>query len=336
MSEDKCFLDWIAKSGSGLLVTGRDNRALMDMIRTAKPDRDAEWAQMMAGLKPVPLWEGGAPGYVRQHGKDSAVYFMCDTDDVPGIGRDESEQREPSISFYPDVREGKPRGVVIVSAGGGFIYKSVWEAAPVAKKFCDYGFAACILDYRVQPFTLQDGLSDLQRAIRLLRCRAKAYNILPDKICCLGFSAGGILSSLAGTKFDSGDPAATDPIERVSCRPDAVVQCYSAFSMAGIRGGGLGFSFEAQNGRAEYSPEKNIRCDCPPFFLWETANDDPRHILSFGRELSDYGVPFELHIFPEGDHGCGLADGSDVNTPHFRSTSRWSDMACEFLENLEF
>jgi acetyl esterase/lipase len=336
MHEDKSFLDWIAKSGSDLRITGRDDRALMEMIRSAKPERDREWAQMMAGLMPIPLWEGGAPGYIKAHGRDSAVYFMSATDDVPGIGSEEGGQREPSVSFYPNMRGGKPRGVVIVCAGGGFIYKSVWEAVPVAQKFYDYGFAACILDYRVQPFTVQDGLHDLQRAIRLLRYRAKEYNILPDKICCLGFSAGGILSSLAGTKFDCGDPAAADPIERESCRPDAVVQCYGAFSMAAVRGGGLGFSFEAQCGRAEYSPEKNIRSDCPPFFLWETGNDDPRLILNFGRELSDYGVPFELHIFPEGDHGCGLADGSDIHTPFFRSTSRWSGMACEFLENLRF
>jgi hypothetical protein len=115
-----------------------------------------------------------------------------------------------------------------------------------------------------------------------------------------------------------------------------VVQCYGAFSTSEIRGGGLGFSFASQNGRSEYSAEKNIRSDCPPFFLWETVNDDPRVILNFGKELTVYGVPFELHIFPEGEHGCGLADGSDEHTPYFRSTSRWSAMAAEFLENLKF
>jgi acetyl esterase/lipase len=327
------YMDWLLSPHARAM--DKPDKELMEWIYNAKPLRDAEWAEMVKGMKRIPLWEEGAPDYALQHGPPP-LFFMCDAEDVPNRTQAEYDKQQPSVLICPKKREGRPRGMVIISAGGGFVYKSCWEAAPVARRFYEYGFATCILDYRVQPFSLQDGLMDIQRAIRLLRHNAQVFNILPDKICCLGFSAGGILSSLAGVKFDYGYPDAEDPIERFSCRPDAVIQCYGAFSVAGQKGHGLGFSFYKQNSRVEISAEKNIRRDCPPFFLWETIADDPRNILRFAGELTDFGVPFELHIFPESEHGCGLADGSDEHAPYARSTARWSRMAAEFLENLQF
>ena len=84
------------------------------------------------------------------------------------------------------------------------------------------------------------------------------------------------------------------------------------------------------------SPDRNLRTDCPPFFIWQTNADDPRHGTDFVRELTNYGIPCEFHIFAEGPHGGGLYDGKHRFAPYCRSTSRWPQLAGEFLENLGF
>ena len=79
------------------------------------------------------------------------------------------------------------------------------------------------------------------------------------------------------------------------------------------------------------APEKNITADTPPFFIWQTNSDDPRLSMQLAWELTDHGVPFELHCFPEGVHGLALADGNndlDMKLPHLM---HWSELCAEWL-----
>lgn len=266
-----------------------------------KITRDAQWIAMWAelkadGIEPFPLWP---------------------------------DKELPRLALLPIHKE--KRGILIVCAGGGFRLKSFNEAKPVAEFFHARGMNAAILDYRLHPHTPQESGEDGSRAIRYLRANADKLNILPDHIAIGGFSAGGMLSAMAATRFDAGDANSPDPIERVSSRPDAALLWYGAMARSVTIGEGIGYDVKRQNEIARLDSLKNLRYDCPPFFLFQTHQDDPRFAMNFGRELADRGIPFEVHTFAEGAHGGGLYNGKD-DTPDVPHTARWAGLAAEWLE----
>lgn len=283
-------------------------------IENAAEARTREWKALLDRMKPIYLWPNGAPGFDESFG-----------------------QRQPAIYPYPQIREGEPRGAIIISAGGGYMFKSEWEAEPIARFFYEKGFATFIMDYRVQPYDIEISKMDAIRSVRFVRCHAAELNVLPDRIAVLGGSAGGKQSSFAATMFDDGDPTSDDPVERCSSRPDACVLSYGSFSYAdALTATATPFDWEKQQCMIRNDPRSHLNPDCPPFFVWQTNADDPRYACHFCERLTEQGIPFELHIFPEGAHGCGLADGGHPNAPYCRSTSRWGTMAAEFLQNLGF
>ena len=88
-----------------------------------------------------------------------------------------------------------------------------------------------MLEYRLPKGRAFVPLLDAQRAIRTVRTNAKQWNIDPNRIGIIGFSAGGHLASTAGTHFDGGDPKAAYPIDRASCRPDFAILIYPVVTM---------------------------------------------------------------------------------------------------------
>lgn len=288
-----------------------DNERLSFLLER-KVWKEELWLKMLDTMTPTPLWPDGAPGF------DPAA-----------------KQRQPALYFL-EPHTGPARGLVIVCAGGAFMFKSDYEADHVARFFHNAGFQAAILDYRVYPYTQEHWLADGQRAIRYARAHAAKWNVRPDRIAMLGFSAGGMLTGMCSTLYDAGDPDAADPVERVSSRPDTAVVCYGSFCRASFPQGGLNYNLEAQRETARFAPEKNIREDCPPFFLFENLDDDPRGILRMGQELADRGILFELHLFPTGKHGEGLYDGKHPSAPLDAHTAKWSGLAADWLEMLDF
>lgn len=275
------------------------------------------WNDAIAQFDQIPLWENGAPNY----------------DDRDPL------QPQPSIVFVPARNADAPAGTVIVAHGGGFESRTGCEGMHVAKWFCDAGFNAAILTYRLKPYSRYDAMADMQRAIRLLREEKDALGIT-DKIAVMGFSAGGMLSANCATHFDAGDPASADPIQRQSCRPDAAVLGYGAFAFCGLPGGFFVDPFSnvthnpfvaSKEELVYFAPEVNITVHTPPFFIWQTNSDDPRHSFVLGQALTAVGIPFEMHLFPEGVHGLALADGNNdlsMNIPH---VARWAELCAEWL-----
>ena len=105
-----------------------------------------------------------------------------------------------------------------------------------------------------------------------------------------------MVSAYTATRFDYGNPDANDPIERVSSRPDAALILYGAMSPASSAGG-LGYDIKKQNEIAQFDNVKNLRYDCPPFFIFQTHEDDPRSAMIFGKELADRGIPLRyIHL----------------------------------------
>lgn len=271
------------------------------------------WNQAVQRFEQVPLWEGGAPGY--------------DAERTP-------LQPEPSLIFIPGRNGGEKRGTILVAHGGGFQSRTGCEGMNAALHFARRGFHTAILTYRLQPYTRYDAMSDMQRAIRLIRFHRQEWGVT-ERVATMGFSAGGMLSGNCATHFDRGDPQAADPVERESCRPDAAVICYGAFAFTafpspfGMRATPFCSSREELY---DMAPEANVTPDTPPCFIWQTNSDDPRHSFALGSALTAAGVEFELHCFPQGVHGLALADGDNdlgMNIPH---VARWAELCAEWLE----
>lgn len=275
--------------------------------------------------------------------KDRVEKWASLLDEVRALGWEVRPLREEAgftsqLIFLP--RHEEKRGMLIVCAGGGFMFKSANEAKPVAEFFHRAGLNTAILDYHVdstRPMGQNDDVRlaagrDGLAAVRYVRAHAEALGVFADKIAIGGFSAGGMVSAFTATMFDAGDAGAEDPVLRVSSRPDAALILYGAFSQSGLGGDGVGmYDCATQAGKAQVDPLRNIRWDCPPMFVFQTHKDDPRIALNFCMELANYGVPYEIHTFEDGPHGGALYDGSCEDSPLFEHTSRWAELAAEWL-----
>ena len=245
----------------------------------------------------------------------------------------------PSLAWYPADDPGDaPGGAVIVCPGGGYEYKSSHEGEPIARMLNRHGIHAFVLDYRLFPDLHPAPLSDARRAIRTARAMAPRLGIRPDRIAILGFSAGGHLAGSAA--FCRGPvPGMTEAVagpHSDAARPDAVVLCYPVLTLrvgthAGSRANLLGPDPDGALVEA-LSCELAVDAEAPPAFLWHTA-DDPvvpvANPLRTAGALAAAGVPFEMHIYPHGDHGVPIYE---VVAP----VSGWSGLCTAWLEGLGF
>jgi endo-1,4-beta-xylanase len=149
-------------------------------------------------------------------------------------------------------------------------------------------------------------LGDMQRAIRLVRSRSAEWGIDPQRIGVMGFSAGGELAELASTRFDEGLPAATDPIDRASSKPNFQALLYPAIPQ-----------------------DPKLTADTPRAFLACGGSDRPEISLGLPQlylQLARLHVPVELHIYAGVGHGFGVRK---TNRP---SVSEWPALFLAWLE----
>ena len=273
------------------------------------------WNGALQALSTIPLWGEGAPGF---------------------DGRD-PDQLEPMLAFLPAQGAAEPRGTVIVSHGGAFVCRAGHEGFHTALHFAKAGFNTAVLSYRLAPYTRHDALTDIRRAVRLLRHKKEELGIT-DKIALMGFSAGGMLSSDCAVHWDLGDPASDDPIERQSCRPDAVVLGYGVFSDLSFPAGFGKNPFRRETIRDDhyFQPQFHVNPDTPPFFMWMTISDDPRNHFTLASALTAAGVHNELHCFDAGFHGVGLADGNNDGDFKDAHLAKWADLAASWLRQYDF
>ena len=297
-----------------------EGAAVINISRHRKPDGTMNrelnlntWNDAVARFEAIPLWPKG---------------------ETPNFDDRDPLQIEPNIIFVPGQNCNEKRGTIIVACGGGFSTRTGCEGFNAAEYFSRNGINTAILTYRLQPYGRQDALDDMQRAIRLIRNRKDELGVT-DKVICMGFSAGGMLSGNAATLFDYGKQDAEDPIERESSRPDGAVLGYGAFCFAGLPGGFFVDPFGDQirnpffankEELIRFSPEVNISRETPPFFIWQTNSDDPRNSFTMGQALTAKGIPFEMHLYPEGVHGLALADGNNDLAMDLPQVATWADL----------
>ena len=226
--------------------------------------------------------------------------------------------------FEPQAGHDNGSAVVVLPGGAYAGLAANLEGRQVADWFTTRGFRAFVLSYRLAShgYILPAPLLDARRAVQTVRARAGDYQINPNRIVIIGFSAGGHLAALASTQFVAGKPDSEDPIERVSSRPDYLVLGYpwiGAVSESDPRyldRCKKEYAIDKCEAlRTGYSPDLSVTKETPPTFLYHTFNDQSVPVeqgLRFYEALVKAGVPSEAHIFPNGPHGVGLGKGDAV------------------------
>lgn len=251
-----------------------------------------------------------------------------------------SKVHTPEMAIYlPAKRSATGQAVVICPGGGYSILAWDWEGTDIASFLVSKGIAAFVLKYRLpdansQPTPHLAPLQDAQRAMRIVRANAASWNINPNKVGIMGFSAGGHLASTLATHFDGGNNNATDSIERQSCRPDFAILLYPVISMSqptmhtGSRNNLLGATPDSSLA-LQYSNELQVNSHTPPTILFHATDDTGvpvENSLLFYQACKNAGVPVEMHIYPTGGHGFGLAlDKGYLGT--------WPDRLVDWLRN---
>lgn len=253
---------------------------------------------------------------------------------APGALGNAAEDRPRLVPYL--VEGGSRRAAVVVCPGGGYAKRAAHEGEPVARWLNGLGISAFVLHYRVAPYRHPSPLQDAQRALRLVRHRADEWQIDPNRVGILGFSAGGHLAATASTLFDDGNPDSPDPIERQSCRPTAAVLCYPVISFLQFTHLGSMRNLLGDNPtvplRRALSAEQNVTTQTPPTFLWHTADDAGVSVVNsllYAQALGQQGIPFALHVFPYGRHGLGLAQDD-------RQVGAWTALCATWLAGLGF
>ena len=242
---------------------------------------------------------------------------------------------QPTLTPYLPAT-GKAREAIIVCPGGGYGRLAPHEGEPIAQWLNGLGIAAFVLHYRVAPHRHPTPLGDAQRAIRIVRQRGAEWGLASSRVGLLGFSAGGHLTASAGVFHDPGDQANADPVERVSSRPDALILCYPVISFIDFHHQGstdnlLGPEATAAS-REAVSLERHVDATTPPTFLWHTADDAAvpvEHSLIFAGALRRHEIPFELHVYPHGRHGLGLAEEAPL-------VAGWTTLCASWLATQGF
>jgi acetyl esterase/lipase len=234
------------------------------------------------------LWPNGAPGSEAHRGEAEVAqdYWVKNIHD-------------PSVTAYlPDPAKANGAAVVIAPGGGHALLVITGEGAAAAKYFNDLGVAAFVLRYRLarepgSTYTIEGtAKGDTLRAMRLVRSRAARFGVDPNRIGLMGFSAGGELVSMVANADPAtlaGNPAAADPVERASARPDFQILVYP---------GPLGIP-------------ASIPKTAPQAFLVAASDDTccSAPVVELLTKFRAAGVPNEVHLFARGGHAFNMGAG---------------------------
>ncbi|RKD88325.1 alpha/beta hydrolase [Mangrovibacterium diazotrophicum] len=285
--------------------------------------------QLMAQDLKIKLWPDGAPNKTTVPGEEK--YYINN-----GTYRYENISEAELFVYLPEEQKNTGAAVVICPGGGYWVEAIDHEGFQIAEYLKGKGVAAIVLKYRLPYGNSEVPLSDALQAIRYVRSKADEWHLDPSKVGIAGASAGGHLASTAGTHFTLGDANATDPLQKLSSRPDFMLLLYPVISFdekithVGSRTNLIGKTNDWKIA-SEFSNELQVTEDTPPTFL-VLADDDhgvvPENSIRFYMALKKYDIPAEMHIFAKGGHGFGM---KKLNLP----TEKWPDLFYEWMQTMQ-
>jgi acetyl esterase/lipase len=257
---------------------------------------------LFAGAQTLNVWPGKAPNETGQFGPEKNI-------DPPGKSKVQriTNVTRPTITLYRPAKDRDTGAAVVICPGGGYnILAWDLEGEEVAAWLNSIGVTGIVLKYRVPRRPDQkDGpplqpLQDAQRALSLVRSKAKEWSLDPHRIGILGFSAGGHLAANAATNYEKRAYEPLDDVDKVSCRPNFVVLIYPAYLV--------------KKGSEQLSSEIQITKETPRMFLVHAGNDgvSPENSVRLYLALKKAGIPAEMHIYATGGHGFGLRPSQDA------------------------
>jgi acetyl esterase/lipase len=277
----------------------------------------------------VNLWPGKAPDETGTIGAEKVVMS-------PKLTRKEVEVTEstrmvtnvtrPTLTIYRPAKDRDTGTAMVICPGGGY-WNLYWqlEGEEVAAWLQRLGVTGIILKYRVprrpgeaKGEPARRPLQDAQRAISLVRSRAKEWGINPKRIGMVGFSAGGHLAIATATSFEKRSYKAIDAIDKISCRPDFAVLVYPGYLKA--------------MDKDELAAGLRIPARTPPIFLAHGGMDiisSPEHSVVMYLALRRARVPAELHIYATAAHDFGVR-------PSDRPCSTWTKSCADWLRHQGF
>jgi len=272
------------------------NRALVSVVLLALAG-SAEAQQV------IPLWEKGAPGFEarRQEPEQHQDWWFKNI-------------HNPSLTVYAPPA-GKANGTAVIVAAGGGHRELVFnpEGVEPAQYLASLGITAFALKYRLfrepgSKYTIANTAEDIRRAMRTVRARAAEWQVDPDRIGVMGWSAGGEVAALVAYPPVAGDSKSKDLIERVSARPDFEILIYP---------GPLGI------------PDQ-VPADAPPLFLLGAADDEyvANVLFDLTRKYHDAGASIETHIYTQGKHAFNMGQRSK-----YVSIRNWPARLADWLED---
>ena len=278
------------------------------------------YASAAESPKPIELWPKGAPGEKGDIGEEKDTTKPTDNliagKPLIRLGN----VSKPTITIYRPPADKDTGAAVLVCPGGGYhILAMDLEGTEVCEWLNSIGVTGVLLKYRVPKRAGQPPhaapLQDAQRALGLVRHRAKELGIDPRRIGVLGFSAGAHLSAALSSNHELRTYPKVDDADQTSCRPDFQVLIYP---------GGLTKKDESDKLAPEVAPTTNT----PPTFIAITQDDPVRveNALFYTLALKQANVPVELHRYGTGGHGYGLRRTKETVTS-------WPDRVTDWLRN---
>ncbi|APZ46064.1 beta-galactosidase [Polaribacter reichenbachii] len=271
--------------------------------------------------KAIKLWKN-VPNEIKNKSYSQEIR-LNDKGQATGI----KKVTDPTLQvFLVDNTNNNNTGVIIFPGGGYSVLSHIKEGYKIAKWFNSIGISAFVLHYRLpSDLIMQDKsigpLQDAQEAIRKVRRNAKKWNLDPNKIGVIGFSAGGHLASTISTHYKD----SVYKNDAISAKPDFSLLIYPVISMEkGITHQGSKNKLLGNNPSKalieKYSNEKHITKETPPTFLVHATNDKSvlvENSIQYYLKLKENNVSAEMHLYQDGGHGFGLGKkGTHTNWPN--------------------